>query len=978
MLDDPPEEVTRCTVEAPRLPYHAYSNQTIKLAFSIAYSSGDDPDFPSHELTSQSSRGWQSARYCEYPQELVLEMHSPSHLTHIKLLSHQSNIASKIELYSANGPAGAYHASGQHSGQLRFKRLGCISLDDNEKSQHQSREVKSVFLDAEGRYLKLVLFKNHPNIHNPLNQVGIVGLRVWGVPLAPQTPQKSPTSLTTETLNAGSHEDGENKPGKPKYEPMAWRIKSPTRGLGLTPPNNHDQAGLFSAGLNRGARGGDRRTLFGHPTTAQFSGPLTPNSTTSLNSPSVSPQSISPQSPHSARHRVELSHEDTPVGGAGMAAAGLMGDGGGGEVAVEGVGGFGTTPRTGRTPSPSPSSGDFPLSSLLNDQLDEPVSAAVMAERFDALRSAKQQAVFNEDYEEAKRLKHEIESLVSIGEQLAKLEEAKRRAVAREDYDTAKKLKQEVERLKQMSAGGLSVSPTAPHREGDEEEGKEEEKQEEEEIPIDPIEQPLPGEKDTPKVSTPKKQEKETFPIGQHPLQGVPNLSELPQAEPVEEIKTPLDSDSMREVLHQYHRRALVSKQWVLREAGVRKIALDLSTHHLPSRQSQQRSVFNVCVEILTKAASDKIAAVFIASQELLERLLMDVVPSLKMADVISGLECYCLVLSERMMDSNAKVSQAAYSMIISIAETIGGAVAAKPLFSVPKKTIPKSLVTRLGLLKQLVDGRMIKGYSKQGFEVEECITVVRLLMSHASHEVRKACAEVVGAIYMAMGYETIQPFLDSLKGPQLDLFEEEIASLDSSGPPQPPSPKQKPKKIKPKPMTPAQHDLGDGDDEVIAGDGEANEAGDEVEENGEWGGQKSSATDQPDPVCDFCGLTSSHFTDPIQLDMHWLRHCAMLTLCKECDHVIELSQVPDHLLDECTKRGDEGDDNSFAECDRCHQAVKIADFQEHITTPQCKLTTPPEVLCPLCFTLLPSTHLKIWQQHADVCKSNPRAKGGT
>lgn len=73
-----------------------------RLKFRIVSSSGEDPEFPVHELLShsQNSRGWQSPRFCEYPQHVVLQFFSPVKIKQIQFLSHQSKISSKIELFT--------------------------------------------------------------------------------------------------------------------------------------------------------------------------------------------------------------------------------------------------------------------------------------------------------------------------------------------------------------------------------------------------------------------------------------------------------------------------------------------------------------------------------------------------------------------------------------------------------------------------------------------------------------------------------------------------------------------------------------------------------------------------------------------------------------------------------------------------------------------------------------------------------------
>lgn len=63
---------------------------------------------------------------------MVIQFPQVVELQQIQFLSHQSKIASKIEIYTfvppANGPS-SYSLS-----DLKFKRLGYLSLDSNERS----------------------------------------------------------------------------------------------------------------------------------------------------------------------------------------------------------------------------------------------------------------------------------------------------------------------------------------------------------------------------------------------------------------------------------------------------------------------------------------------------------------------------------------------------------------------------------------------------------------------------------------------------------------------------------------------------------------------------------------------------------------------------------------------------------------------------------------------------------------------------
>ena len=182
--------------------------------------------------------GWQSSRFCEYPQELgfqfganvklsQLQVHTRKYAykhmcvhTHIhthaytnpspplppaplpctlisvlpnppqlkpdahrsppcylaQILSHQFKIATKLELFVGSCPDSekpSYH-------KCKFKRLGYLSLDSNERSSWQARELKSVQLDAYGRFVKILVHKNHMNKLNMYSQVGVIAVNVIG------------------------------------------------------------------------------------------------------------------------------------------------------------------------------------------------------------------------------------------------------------------------------------------------------------------------------------------------------------------------------------------------------------------------------------------------------------------------------------------------------------------------------------------------------------------------------------------------------------------------------------------------------------------------------------------------------------------------------------------------------------------------------------------------------------------------------
>ena len=141
----------------------------LKLAFRVVYATSEDPDYPAVELNHHSphTKGWNSERFCSYPQELGVEFLDAQGgggvaISQIQLLSHQSKIATRVELFVGNG---ATYATAQ------FARLGYFSLDSNERSKFTARELKSVYLKAQGTFLKMLLHKCYLNDSNIFSQV---------------------------------------------------------------------------------------------------------------------------------------------------------------------------------------------------------------------------------------------------------------------------------------------------------------------------------------------------------------------------------------------------------------------------------------------------------------------------------------------------------------------------------------------------------------------------------------------------------------------------------------------------------------------------------------------------------------------------------------------------------------------------------------------------------------------------------------
>ncbi|KAI8914250.1 hypothetical protein EDD86DRAFT_198858 [Gorgonomyces haynaldii] len=117
--------------------------------------------------------GWQSERFCQYPQQLVVQFNHLSRLSKIQILCHHYKIPTRIELL--------YSDQATNHG---LKPMGYISMGDNKDKDYKVRELKTIHVDCVAKSLQLVFHKCHVNHLNLYNQVGIVALNVIGEPIA--------------------------------------------------------------------------------------------------------------------------------------------------------------------------------------------------------------------------------------------------------------------------------------------------------------------------------------------------------------------------------------------------------------------------------------------------------------------------------------------------------------------------------------------------------------------------------------------------------------------------------------------------------------------------------------------------------------------------------------------------------------------------------------------------------------------------
>lgn len=173
-----------------------------KLSHRVVQWTSEENGHSARELSlaTTDNKGWISSRHPSYPQELGFELLSRSGdsiLTQIQLLSHQSKISTKIEVYAGLGSS--YETAS-------FKRLGFLTLDSNERSAYQARELKTVFVDQiPANFVKFKLHKNHTNDHNLYNQVGIISVNFSGFDSAKNHSKPAPVQTSSSSLTSHAY-----------------------------------------------------------------------------------------------------------------------------------------------------------------------------------------------------------------------------------------------------------------------------------------------------------------------------------------------------------------------------------------------------------------------------------------------------------------------------------------------------------------------------------------------------------------------------------------------------------------------------------------------------------------------------------------------------------------------------------------------------------------------------------------------------
>ncbi|XP_061457125.1 centrosomal protein of 104 kDa isoform X2 [Rhineura floridana] len=897
-----------------------------KIGFIVISSSGHEDGFSAKELMvhAPTVNGWRSPRLCQYPQEIVLQMVERCRIRKLQLLAHQYMISSKIEFYiSENLPE--YFAPYKSE---RFRRLGYVSLSNNEKTGYKARELKSVYVDAVGQYLKLTFHKNYVNRYNLYSQVALVAINIIGEP--------------ADISNDSSHSS---------------REKLIDHYLGSNPDDS----------------------------------------------------------------------------------------------ALDGT-------YTGKPDLISP------LDDLAFDMYQDPEVAQIIRK----LDEKKYEAVRQEHYDHAKKLKQAIADLQKVGERLGRYEVEKRCAVEREDYDLAKQKKQQMEeyRLKvyqQLELHNLLDPDLMICRPPD--------------LPLEPVvypstspqqkksllsprrvktetesPEPLPPEKPPegpspeavaaqtfsppaaqapisaeafPKISVEflpyderplpaiRKQQEEGFPyldpeINEQDPGDTPRSGTVGEPEPLTE-KALREASSAIEVFGEGLVAGAYSKTWSYREDSLLAIYKKMMEVSTSTPKDDLKSLLRGAIFLTVRAIKDIVSSVFQASLKLLKMIITQYIPRHKLGKQETT---YCVErtfpnLLSRTGDSSARLRVASANFI----QEMALCNEVKPLQIIPAHLVqplkPNSPAHLAMSQVELVE-RLLKdlGTDNTGFTVDNVMRFATGALEHRVYEVRETAIRIILDMYRqhrAIILDYLPPDdANTRKNILYKMLFDGFAKIDG---------KLTEAEIRAQKKNAAEEAEKQKKDEIKALQGqlaalkemqtEAQAAKEKESEFQKSKVQGESFKKAPQPVtteipddhtsvanyldnlCIFCGERDESFTEE-GLDLHYWKRCPMLTRCDFCkqksssshhsggpEQVVEIASLTEHLLTECDKK------DNFGKCPRCCEALPKDELPRHVKGKACNPAKPEKVAnrCPLCHENFTPGE-EAWKVHLmskDGCRMNPR-----
>ncbi|XP_021099293.1 centrosomal protein of 104 kDa isoform X2 [Heterocephalus glaber] len=886
-----------------------------KVGFVVVSSSGHEDGFSARELMihAPTVSGWRSPRFCQFPQEIVLQMVERCRIRKLQLLAHQYMISSKIEFYISESLPD-YFVPYQAE---RFRRLGYVSLCDNEKTGCKARELKSVYVDAVGQFLKLIFHQNHLNKYNIYNQVALVAINIIG----------DPADFSNESN-------------------LTSREKLMDHYLGHSP----EDPALEGTYVGR----------------SDYISPLDDLAFDMYQDPEVA--QIIRRLDERKREAVQRERYDHAK----------------------------------------------KLKQAIAD-------LHKVGERLGRYEVEKRCAVEKEDYDLAKEKKQQMACYrAQVYEQLAlhgllqgepevqKPPSLPLQPLARASSPHCRQPVPSLPRPGEMDPENRPTDPLlqeqpashvltpSPRRSAADQPppatGP---------SPRSPSRQPGQGwhreevRMPTPPRSAPSRPQVEALPYDERPLPATrkqPGVSAEPEASEADASDArggglagepePLTEKALREAgatidaLGETLVAGAYSKTWSFREDALLALYKKLTEMPAGTPKEDAKNTLRAAVFLIHRAIKDVVTSVFQVSLKLLKMLVTQYIPKHKLGKLETA---HCVErtvpgLLARTGDSCTRLRIAASNFIqeLALCEEVR-ALQMVPTYLV--QPLKPSCSARLAMSQMDLLARLLRdlGTEGTGFSVDSVMRFAVSALEHRVYEVRETAVRVILDMYaqhQALVLEFLPPDDSSTRRNLLykTIFEG-FARID--GRPtgaetraQKKAATEEAEKRKKEEIKVLQGQLAALKE--IQAEAEEKESDAEKPRNQDSPARKAAPPDAPevpdshylDNLCIFCGERSEAFTEE-GLDLHYWKHCLMLTRCSHCRQVVEIASLTEHLLTECDSK------EAFGKCYRCSEAVPKEELPRHIKAKACNPARSEKLAnrCPLCHENFPPGE-EAWKVH--------------
>ncbi|XP_057641065.1 centrosomal protein of 104 kDa [Chionomys nivalis] len=848
-----------------------------KIGFVVVSSSGHEDGFSARELMihAPTVSGWRSPKFCQFPQEIVLQMVERCRIRKLQLLAHQYMISSKVEFYISESLP-EYLVPYQAE---RFRRLGYVSLCDNEKTGCKARELKSVYVDAVGQFLKLIFHQNHANKYNIYNQVALVAINIIGDPadFGDESNITSREKLIDHYLGHSPHNEDPALEGT-----FAGRSDyiSPLDDLAFDMYQDPEVAQIIRR-LDEKKRDAVKKERYDH-----------------------------------AKKLKQAIADLQKVG--------------------ERLGRFEVEKR-----------------------------CAVEKEDYDLAKEKKQQMA---RYRAQVYEQLELHGLLQGEPEMQRPFVLPLQPLASPSSPQHWKAASSLPRMEELETEGTFAGPALqekplayPSASSPRHSAVDQSPPAAGPVPrshVDAVpydERPLPiTRKQLGEASTePEMKDADSSDVRRRGVSGEP--------EPLTE-KALREASSAIDILGEPLVAGAYSKTWSCREDALLALYQKLMEMPVGTQKEDLKNMLRASVFLIRRAIKDIVTSVFQASLKLVKMIITQYIPKHKLSklETTHCVERTVPLLLTRTGDSSARLRVMALNFIQEMA-----------LFKEVKslQLIPSYLVQPLKpnasihLAMSQVDllARLLRdlGTGNSGFTVDSVMKFALSALEHKVYEVRETAVRIILDLYRqhpALTLEHLPPEDSSTRRNLLyKAIFEGIAKIDGR-------PTEAEVRAQKRAATKEAEKQKKEEVKVLQGQLAAlreTQAGAQEKENDgvklrnqDPQGRKAAPPDAPeipdnhylDNLCIFCGERNESFTEE-GLDLHYWKHCLMLTRCDHCRQVVEISSLTEHLLTECDKR------HGFGKCHRCSEAVPMEELPRHIQAKECNPAKSEKVAnrCPLC-----------------------------